>query len=93
MRVGSLEETITVTAESPIVDVQSVRRQTTVDGDVIAVASDIALVRRALPAHSCGRPADRATCGHAGARRYSAVRADEEPKDVCRWTGSASAHH
>ncbi len=36
MRIGSLEETLTVTAESPIVDVQSVRRQTTVDGDVIA---------------------------------------------------------
>jgi len=36
LRVGSLEETITVTGESPIVDVQSVRRQTTVDGDVIA---------------------------------------------------------
>src|SRR5688572_4219281 len=36
MRVGALEETITVTGESPIVDVQSVRRQTTVDGDVVA---------------------------------------------------------
>ena len=36
LRVGSLEETITVTGESPIVDVQSIRRQTTVDGDVIA---------------------------------------------------------
>jgi Carboxypeptidase regulatory-like domain len=36
LKVGSLEETITVTGESPIVDVQSVRRQTTVDGDVIA---------------------------------------------------------
>ena len=36
LRVGALEETITVTGESPIVDVQSIRRQTTVDGDVIA---------------------------------------------------------
>jgi hypothetical protein len=35
LRVGSLEETITVTGETPIVDVQSVRRQTTVDSDVI----------------------------------------------------------
>ena len=34
LRVGSLEETITVTGESPIVDVQSIRRQTTVSGDV-----------------------------------------------------------
>ena len=36
LQVGTLEETITVTGESPIVDVQSVRRQTTVSGDVIA---------------------------------------------------------
>src|SRR5688572_24953508 len=33
LRVGTLEETITVTGESPIVDVQSIRRQTTVSGD------------------------------------------------------------
>jgi hypothetical protein len=36
LKVGNLEETVTVTGESPIVDVQSVRRQTTVSGDVIA---------------------------------------------------------
>jgi hypothetical protein len=35
MRVGSIEETITVTGESPIVDVQSVRRQTTMDGSFL----------------------------------------------------------
>jgi hypothetical protein len=35
LRVGSLEETITVTGESPVVDVQSVRRQTVIDSDVI----------------------------------------------------------
>src|SRR5690242_15852079 len=29
MRVGGLEETVTVTGETPVVDVQSVRRQTT----------------------------------------------------------------
>src|SRR5829696_4732443 len=36
MKVGSLEETVTVTAESPIVDVQSVRRQMTIDSELIA---------------------------------------------------------
>jgi hypothetical protein len=36
LRVGALEETITVTGETPIVDVQSVRRQTTVDNDIIS---------------------------------------------------------
>jgi hypothetical protein len=36
MKVGALAETITVTGETPIVDVQSVRQQTTVSKDVIA---------------------------------------------------------
>jgi hypothetical protein len=35
LNVGALQETITVTSESPIVDVQSVRRQTVIDNDVI----------------------------------------------------------
>lgn len=35
MRVGGLEETITVTGESPIVDVQSARRTQVIDGDVL----------------------------------------------------------
>ena len=36
LRVGALEETITVTGESPIVDVQSVRRQTVIDDEIIS---------------------------------------------------------
>ena len=36
LKVGSLTETITVTGETPIVDVQSVRRQVTVSNDVIS---------------------------------------------------------
>jgi hypothetical protein len=36
LRVGGLTETITVTGESPIVDVQSVRRQMVLDNDVIS---------------------------------------------------------
>jgi hypothetical protein len=35
MRVGTLEETVTVTGESPIVDVQSVRRQATITSDML----------------------------------------------------------
>ena len=35
LRVGSLEETVTVTGESPIVDVQSARRQQVIDGEVL----------------------------------------------------------
>jgi hypothetical protein len=36
MRVGDLQETITVTGETPVVDIQSVRRETVLDQDVIA---------------------------------------------------------
>jgi len=36
LRVGALEETITVTGASPVVDVQNVRTQTTLNADVIA---------------------------------------------------------
>jgi hypothetical protein len=35
LRVGALEETVTVLGESPIVDVQSARRQMVIDGDVL----------------------------------------------------------
>jgi hypothetical protein len=36
LKVGALEETITVTGETPVVDVQSVRTQTTVSKDVLS---------------------------------------------------------
>ena len=35
LKVGALEETVTVTGESPIVDTQSTRRQTTVSSDIL----------------------------------------------------------
>jgi hypothetical protein len=35
LRVGALEETITVTGESPIVDVQSAKRQSTINSDMV----------------------------------------------------------
>ena len=40
MRVGELQESITVTGESPVVDVQTARQQMVIDGDIV----------RALPA-------------------------------------------
>jgi hypothetical protein len=36
MRVGAVQETITVTGETPVVDVQSTRRVATVDGETVA---------------------------------------------------------
>jgi Carboxypeptidase regulatory-like domain len=38
LKVGGLEETITVTGESPIVDTQSIRRQTTLDHELLTSA-------------------------------------------------------
>jgi len=35
LRVGSVEETITVTAESPVVDVENARQTRVVDGDIL----------------------------------------------------------
>ena len=36
LKVGAIEETVTVTGETPVVDVQSVRRETVISNDVIA---------------------------------------------------------
>src|SRR5688500_361440 len=36
LRVGALEETITVTGETPVVDVQTVRRETVLDSEIIS---------------------------------------------------------
>jgi hypothetical protein len=36
LRVGAIQETVTVTGESPVVDVQTVRRETVLDQDLIA---------------------------------------------------------
>jgi carboxypeptidase family protein len=36
MKVGSIQETVTVSGASPIVDVQSIRRQTVIDNEIIS---------------------------------------------------------
>ena len=48
LQVGALEETITVTGESPLVDVQNVRRQTAVTNEVLETRSS----KRCRPATS-----------------------------------------
>jgi hypothetical protein len=55
LKVGSLEETITVTGESPIVDVQSARSQQIIDKDVIAAipsSRNIAGIQAIIPGMS-----------------------------------------
>ena len=43
MRVGAVQETITVTGETPVVDVQSTRRVATVDSETVATIYNINL--------------------------------------------------
>jgi hypothetical protein len=57
LRVGSLEETITVTGESPIVDVQSTTRQSVIDREIIAAlptAQNHATIVSLLPSVTTG---------------------------------------
>ena len=76
MKVGSLEETVTVTGESPIIDTQSVRRQTVISGDVMNVdlpaARSYAGVMMLIPSTitQAGANLDiQVTPGHARVRR------------------------
>ena len=69
LKVGALEETITVTGETPIVDVQSVKVQQTVSNDVIRGDTVLAIGRR----HSVPDPRDehrRRFRRHHGRRRF-----------------------
>jgi hypothetical protein len=62
MRVGGLEETITVTGESPIVDVQSAKRQRTLDSDLVQALPDCQGLRRADGADSVDGAERAAAC-------------------------------
>jgi hypothetical protein len=69
LQVGALEETLTITAESPIVDVQSIRRQTTGRRTGDRQSSDVAIVWSTLSADtSCERRVARCA-GDAGTGR------------------------
>ena len=75
LTVGAVEETVTVTGETPIVDVQSVRRQTTIDNELInaipaarSYAGLMTLMPDTVTQGGCGiEHAGRA--GHGGVRR------------------------
>ena len=89
MKVGALEETITVTGETPIVDVQSAQRQTVVSKDVITAlptaggySRSLALVPGVVGGHAGRR--DRSLCRARSARtaRCSAGRANSEGRTL-----------
>ena len=68
MRVGGIEETITVTGETPVVDVQSARREVVIDNDLI----------QTIPASRAGgRAAQRDARADGGRQRHRAVADDD----------------
>src|SRR5687767_12697081 len=69
LRVGNLEETVTVTGESPIVDVQSARVQTIIDRDVLtAIPSSRSAngIQALIPGMSSGGDSGGITGGSGG---------------------------
>jgi hypothetical protein len=81
LRVGSVSETITVSGETPIVDVQSAQRQEVLTNDVL----------KTLPATRCWRPCRRsaAAASTSTCRRrcaFSRVMAGAATRGTCRWT-------
>ena len=50
LKVGNLQETVTVTGESPIVDTHSARRQQVIDGDILQTLPTSRGCRRRSPA-------------------------------------------
>ena len=74
LRVGTVQETITVTGETPIVDVQSVRRQTTVTNDTLTSHSDRAFLGGDGGADSGHRDAGRQRRGRPGHAADDGVR-------------------
>ena len=73
MRVGELTETITVTGESPIVDVQSVRRQMVLDNEIISAIPVLAVVQQPDSADSEQHQSGRCADGRPGGARYGGV--------------------
>ena len=88
LRVGALEETVTVTGEAPTVDVQNTARQRIVDRETIESIP----AGRNIWAHSI--PASRRTCRRTSAARSSTRRQGCRRTAVAattagrRWTGS-----
>ncbi len=60
MRVGGVQETITVTGETPVVDVQSTRRQAVLDNETVNTAAGVARLRQPADggAGRAGEPAE-----------------------------------
>ena len=88
LRVGALAETITVSGETPIVDTQSVRRQTTISGDTLSsipTARGFAGVMLLIPGIQTQGAGPR-TCRSRPACWCSAARVDATTKRVSRWT-------
>jgi hypothetical protein len=88
MKVGAVEETITVSGETPIVDVQSTRRQTTLSGETvnaIPTARGYAGIMVLMPS-IITQAGTSPTCRPLRAWWCSAARVAATTKAASRWT-------
>ena len=86
LKVGTLEETITVTGETPVVDVQNAARQQILSGDLVAntpAAKSWNGIMLLMPGVT-GDQQHGAAHARDGALRHP--RRTDAPKAVCRWT-------
>ena len=86
LKVGTLEETITVTGETPIVDVQNAARQKVLNGELVAntpAAKSWNGIMLLVPRRA---RATRTPCSSRPAWCCSASTAGRPRKAVCRWT-------
>ena len=74
LKVGTLEETVTVTGETPTVDVQSMRTQTVISNDAISCASSRAGLQQPHGAHA----------QHGDCSRFS-LGCPDNARDGCIW--------
>ena len=97
MRVGAVEETITVTGESPVVDVQGARRQTVLTNEIInaipsagSYNSLLVLVPGVFGGQQDVGVRSRATRARSARTARCSRAAAPTPKRACSWTASAS---
>ena len=94
LKVGDLAETITVTGETPIVDVQSAKRVRTLDNELVQslpTAKGYASVMLLIPSMITERAAAPQRPAHARDDRVRRPRRPRATRAASRWTGSTPA--
>jgi hypothetical protein len=94
LKVGSLEETVTVTGEAPVVDVQSAQRQQVIKSDVMAsipASRSYEMLAALVPGIQLSTTSQNVGASTALFLRSSAATEAPARRDVSTWTGSGPA--